>query len=621
MPFGPDQVVVGAEHQSHHSLRFRDVVWSGRRCLNPNDMSVIMGSRPATQPPEEPRSAERAAALDAYTPLLRRLAEGAAPDDGRSDLLDRALELWARPGFDTLVSLPRLRFEPFDYQVKAAHSVLGRMRGRAILADEVGLGKTIEASLVLSELRLRGLAGRALILAPPGLLAQWHEELDRKFALPSTVVGGARDWASEQRNGEAPIWVMSLAAARRSPLKDHLTSTRWDLVIVDEAHRLKNPHSASAVLLKSLRSRYLLLLTATPVENRLADLFQLVSLVAPGLLGSAQQFRARHGGGEGEELAAGVRNLTALRARTAEVMIRNRRSEVALMLPGRLAETIRVTPQEEEAELYRLVSDRVRRASREAPGTRRLALRNAQRLAGSSPAVLAPSLISLGWEDLAARARGLTGTKKTAVLLELLHRHLTRGEKVAVFTAFRQTLGYLAELFEKSGVNAAVYHGGLARRDKDQAIACFSDDIPVLLTTEAAGEGRNLQFCHVMINFDLPWNPMQIEQRLGRIHRIGQQREVQLTNLLCRGTIEEEIARLLQAKINLFELVIGELDMILGRIEDDFDFESFVFRTHAESATDAEFVARLDSFGDELARARRAGTASSETVDALVDPP
>ena len=150
-----------------------------------------------------------------------------------------------------------------------------------------------------------------------------------------------------------------------------------------------------------------------------------------------------------------------------------------------------------------------------------------------------------------------------------------------MFTAFRQTLDALAAEVARAGIAAAVYHGSLSRREKDAAVAAFAGDAPVLLSTESAGEGRNLQFCHVMINVDLPWNPMQIEQRLGRLHRVGQQHDVLLTNLVARGTIEQRILRVLETKINLFELVVGELDMILGRVDDDFDFETAdVRRTH-----------------------------------------
>jgi len=168
------------------------------------------------------------------------------------------------------------------------------------------------------------------------------------------------------------------------------------------------------------------------------------------------------------------------------------------------------------------------------------------------------------------------------------------------------------------GIAAAHYHGSLARAEKDAAIAAFAGATPVLLSTEAAGEGRNLQFCHAMVNFDLPWNPMRIEQRLGRIHRIGQRHEVVLTNLVARGTIEERLLEVLQAKINMFELVVGELDMILGRVEDDLDIEAVVFAEHVASSDDAELGARLDAVGDRLARARNAYLETRDRIDGLV---
>lgn len=562
----------------------------------------------APTPPKLP------AELAAYEPLVSRLRAGGAAGEKRSALVDEALSVWARPGFDTFMCLPRLRFEAFPYQLEAAARVLRHMQGRAILADEVGLGKTIEAALVLSELRLRGLAGRVLVLVPAGLVGQWREELERKFALPS-VVATAGTWNPPSGDGPHPVVVASLAAARRAPLRAAIAEPSWDLVIADEAHRLKNPRSASARLAGALRSRYLLLLTATPVENRLADLFQLVTLVRPGSLGSASQFRARHGA-TGDTRPA--RNVAALQLAMRDVMVRHRRSELEVMLPRRLAETVRVAPSAEEAELYRVVSDRVREQARGAAPARALALRSVQRLAGSSPWALGPGLEKLGWADLAARAAGVPVTRKAAALLEILRRHRDRGEKVVVFTAFRRTLALLDDLLAGHGLPAVAYHGGLPRGRKDAAITAFQGPEPILLSTEAAGEGRNLQFCHVMVNFDLPWNPMQIEQRLGRIHRIGQEHDVQLTNLVARGTIEERLLGVLQAKINLFELVVGELDMILGRIEDDLDFEALVFGEHVASRDDADFAARLEDVGDGLAHARRAYLESRGRTDALV---
>jgi len=557
--------------------------------------------------------------LELYRPLLERLEVTGSVLEERSVLVDEALEVWARPGFETFMCLPRLRFEPFPHQLEAAARVLRHMQGRAILADEVGLGKTIEAGLVLSELRLRGLAARVLVLAPAGLVGQWCEELERKFALPCVVASSRFDQsrtasAGGVHGGPSPITVASLAAARRDPLLGALTEPAWDLVIADEAHRLKSPRSASARLARSLRARYMLLLTATPVENRLSDLFQLVSLVRPGSLGGAREFRARHGRGDGGE----PRNVASLQLALRDLMVRHRRSEISVMLPRRLAETVRVTPCAEEAELYGAISDRVREQARGATPALAVALRSVQQLAGSSPWTCVPSLARLGWDDLSRQAAAVPGTAKAGVLLELLERHQARDEKVVVFTAFRRTLEQLAILLADRGFHAVAYHGSLSRTQKDAAITGFADEASILLTTEAAGEGRNLQFCHVMVNFDLPWNPMQIEQRLGRIHRIGQEHDVVLTNLVARGTLEERLLDVLEVKINLFELVVGELDMILGRVHDDLDFPSLVFREYVASRNDAEFASRLEVVGDDLARARVAYLETRDRIDGLV---
>jgi SNF2 family DNA or RNA helicase len=555
---------------------------------------------------------ERAEVTALYAPLLERLAGVTGIDDQHSALVEDAVGVWSRPGFDTVLSGSRLAFTPFDYQLATMQTVLRRMRGRAILADEVGLGKTIEAGLVLAELRMRGLADRALVVTPAGLVGQWGEELERKFALPTTVAarGG---W---DREADRPVVLASLAAARRDPLKSTLQGERWDVVIVDEAHRLRNPTSASGKLARALRTRYLLLLTATPVENRLQDLYELVNLVAPGLLGTAAQFRRTHGSADTGVDA--LRNVAALRARTREIMVRHRRSEVEVLLPQRLAETVLVPPCEAERAVYGDIVARIRDEARSAAPSAQMTLRSLTRLAGSSPAAVAPTLDKVGWADLAARARAIGRPRKTDELLARLRTHVERGEKVLVFTAFRHTLDALAAEVEAAGIPAVSYHGSLSRRDKDAAVAAFRDEVPVLLSTESAGEGRNLQFCHVMINMDLPWNPMQIEQRLGRLHRVGQEHDVLLANLVSRGTIEERILHVLESKINLFELVVGELDMILGRVNDDFDFESSVFSAYVAAEDDAQFAASLDDLGADLARARTDYLRTRHTFDQLV---
>lgn len=545
--------------------------------------------------------------------LLGRLVDAPAVDPVASALVDQAVGVLRRPGFDTLLSVPHLAFEPFDYQQETASTVLRGMRGRAILADEVGLGKTIEAGLIAAELRLRGLANRTLVIVPAGLVEQWRDELERKFGMATAILSG-KDRVPE--SGNQPVLLVSLAAARRDPLKTELTRTGWDLVIVDEAHRLRSPRSASGRLIRAVTARFLLLLTATPVENRLQDLYEMISLVAPGLLGTPAQFRARHAPNGADVGSPG--NLTELRARTRQVMVRHRRSEVALRLPQRLAGTVLLTSDRAEDDMYAELAERIRIEAKGASAARRMSLRSVARQAGSLPVAAAPTLAKLGWTDLAAAAEAINQPAKLRWLITKLGEYAARDEKVLVFTAFRQTLAAVSESVRAAGIDAAVYHGSMPRPDKERAIGTFRDDKPVLLSTESAGEGRNLQFCHVMINLDLPWNPMQIEQRLGRLHRVGQTDDVVLTNLACRGTIEERILHVLESKINMFELVVGELDMILGRIDEDFDFEQAVFDAFTTSEDDAAFARSMDQLGDDLAAARTTYLAERSAVDTLV---
>ena len=571
-----------------------------------------------------------------YAALIEQLAARPPVSDERSDLVEAAIGVWRRPGFDTFASVSHLPFEPFDYQLRAASVVLQRMSGRAILADEVGLGKTIEAGIVLSELRLRGLARRVLVLAPTGLVAQWGEELERKFAIP-TDVATRQGWtptAVPPSGIEDPVVLASLATARRAPLRDLLTDVDWDLVVVvDEAHRVRNPRTASSKLVRALRARFMLLLTATPVENRIDDLYHLVSLVRPGHLGTIGEFRRRHGappdrraaGPEQDREAAPavgaapkVAAVGDLRRSMRDVMVRHRRSEVSLMLPRRLAETVTVQPSEVEAALYRQIADRVRLEGRETGAGRSMALRTVLRLAGSSPKAVAPTLDRMGWTELAEVARSVPSCAKTSALGNLLRRHQAAGEKVIVFTSFRETIAQLVATADSLQLPVAEYHGGLHRRAKDAAIASFEHDVDVLVSTESAGEGRNLQFCNAMVNFDLPWNPMQIEQRLGRIHRIGQDHDVVLTNLVGRGTIEDHILDVLHTKLNLFELVVGELDMVLGRIGEEFMFEDAVFDAHVGSVDDAELLTRLERIGSDLVEARAEYAGSRAWTDDLV---
>ena len=174
------------------------------------------------------------------------------------------------------------------------------------------------------------------------------------------------------------------------------------------------------------------------------------------------------------------------------------------------------------------------------------------------------------WHALAQRWAAIGTGGKEAALIDLLRRN--PDEKKLVFVHYRETLEHLARLLAQEGFAFARFEGSLSGPDKDAAIAAFRERVPVLLCTESGGEGRNIQFCNTLINFDVPWNPMVIEQRIGRIDRIGQQREVFVFNLVTRGTLEEQILHLLEEKISMFELVVGEVGAILGGLEEDRDF-------------------------------------------------
>lgn len=320
----------------------------------------------------------------------------------------------------------------------------------------------------------------------------------------------------------------------------------------------------------------------------------------------------------GETDGAAVTNLPQLRHRMNEVMVRHRRSEVALRLPPRLADTRIVTPSAAESELYGALADRVRLDARAASSARRMTLRSLIRLAGSSPMAVAPGLDKVGWADLAEQARAIVVPAKTSALLRRVAELSAAGEQVLIFTAFSQTLDFTVRALREADVETVAYHGSLSRRQKEAAIGSFRDGVAVMVSTESAGEGRNLQFCHHMINLDLPWNPMQIEQRVGRLHRVGQTHDVFVTNLVGRDTVEEKILTVLESKINLFELVVGELDMILGRVDDEFDFESAVFNAFVESADGDQFGSRLAAIGDALSAARSNYAANRSRIDDLV---
>ena len=511
-------------------------------------------------------------------------------------------------GFDELLCLPLLHsVETFWYQIETVRKVLKQFRGRVLLADEVGLGKTVEAGMVLKEYLLRGMVDRVLILTPASMVGQWLEEMETKFDLKfgSTYDNLLR--ADPRRFWSQPRVIASIAAARRA---EHFEVLRWqpfDLVIVDEAHHLKNRNTSNWKLVDALQKRFLLLLSATPVQNSLVELYNLLTLLKPGIFSTEKDFRATY-------MTAGRPRLPANRDRMRDLMrdamIRNTRSQVDVKLPRRYATTLRLDPQPQEAECYAELSQLAHGVHRRDGTHHRLALRHLLAAAGSSPSAAAAALHRFiatnqpgdDWSTLYARYRGLGSGGKELALIDLLKRN--PGDKKIVFVHYRETLERLSGLLPSQGFALARFDGSMSGIEKDAAIAAFRDDVPLLLCTESGGEGRNLQFCNTLINFDLPWNPMAIEQRIGRLHRIGQQREVFVFNLAIRNTIEEYLLGILDEKINMFEMVVGEIGEILGELDDQQDFAEMIFDAWI-AASEKERPAAFAGIGERLVSARQ----------------
>ena len=587
------------------------------------------GLNPRTAPPK--KAPARPAAPVAASPAvadLPRLAAGfdltfdlanpdaietgggpRAEDTELFDLRGELLRLSLFEGFDELLCPPLLHgVEPHWYQIETVRKVLRQYRGRVLLADEVGLGKTIEAGMVVKEYLLRGMAERVLILCPASLVGQWRDEMGAKFGIDCATTHDPLARADPAAFWAQPRVIASIALARRKDQADILAGLDYDVVVVDEAHHLRDQGSASYRLVNSLRKRFLLLLSATPVQNSLLELYNLLTLLQPGIFKTQKEFRAAYMvPGKPREPA----NRDRLRDLMRGVMVRNTRALAALKMPRRHASTLRATPEAAEAACYDELTTLVRAAAAGGGmGEHRLSLQNLLVAAGSSPTGAAAAIERMAgrnpgdkrWSALLARVRAIpTGAKETA-LLTLLTRN--PAEKKLVFVHNRDSMAHLAGQLTRRKMPFALFSGDMSGPRKDAAVAAFRDSVPILLCTESGGEGRNLQFCNTLINFDIPWNPMAIEQRIGRIDRIGQTREVFIFNLVTAGTIEDAVLRILDEKINMFELVVGEVGAILGEVDEQQQFPTLVLDAWLQETEQA----RADAFTqieNQLLAARR----------------
>lgn len=527
------------------------------------------------------------------------------------DLVLEAIQIRFKETFDHLLCLSTLSgIASLTYQEETARKVLKTFRGRALLADEVGMGKTIEACMVLKEYMMRQMVKSVLILVPTPLVSQWREELETKFGMMffSTDDPGARSEGKAFWDHSHIVASINIAKSRKNFTA--VTGREYDLVIVDEAHHLKNKNTLNWKLVNALKKKFLLLLTATPVENNLLELYNLITLLKPGQLKTASAFKE-------EFMTRGdptdPRNRSRLKGLLDQVMIRNTRAVSNIQIPPRFAETIRISPTPHEIELYERVSELVRDINRSNGTGKKMILQHLLTEAGSSPAAVEKTLSELlGKNDLTraqqeeiravrnlTRSMGDTGKNEKALdLIRALE------DKVIIFVKYRATLDHLSGVLSWRRIPHSLFHGGMPNAKKDEAIEKFKTGRKVLVTTELGGEGRNLQFCRRMINYDLPWNPMRIEQRIGRIHRIGQEREVLIYNLCAAGTVEDYILEILDKKINMFEMVIGEIDMIIGRLRGEQDFSDIIYDIWVNSASEKERLKSFARLGSQLKRCK-----------------
>ena len=496
------------------------------------------------------------------------------------------------PEFEGLLAPEHLsHLTPLPHQLEVAKQVVENMNGKAILADEVGLGKTIEAGLILKEYMIRGLVKKVLILVPASLVTQWASELTSKFFIPAITQRKSYVWE------QCDVVISSIDTAKRSPHREIIYKQDYDLVIIDEAHKLKNNKTKNYEFVQNLKKKFCLLLTATPIQNRISEIFNLVSLLKPGHLGSETDFYNKY-----KKDSRSLDDDQYLKELVNKVMIRNRRADTGIEWTKRIVETISIEFSEKERELYDAVSSFGQ--GNAIMNKSQFSCLTLQREACSSRESVYYTLKNMLQKEendsqafhqqigqLISLVEAVDTNSKAEKALELIKEI---NDKVIIFTEYRATQVFLQWFLKQHGITSVPFRGGFKRGKKDWMRELFKNNAQVLIATEAGGEGINLQFCSHIINYDLPWNPMRLEQRIGRIHRLGQEKDVKIYNFAIKGTVEEHVMKLLYEKIHLFEKVIGELDDILTKLEFG-NIEEHLVDIFNYSSSEGEMKIKMDN--------------------------
>lgn len=587
------------------------------------------------------------------------------------------------------------------HQVEAAlFAFKSPLSNGAILADEVGLGKTIEAGILLSQFWAEG-KRRILLVMPASLRKQWSVELAEKFYLPTEILE-ARNFNKALKEGQAnpfepeepKIMICSFQFAANK--EQHLVQTPWDLVVIDEAHRLRNvykPENKTANTLRAaLHGTRKILLTATPLQNTLLELYGLVSFIDEYAFGDRKSFKSQYSRLEASQ------NYSELQERLRPFCHRTLRRQVLefIRYTDRIPLTEPFEPTTDEQTLYELVSDYLQREEINAlPSSQRtLMTLILRKLLSSSSFAIAGALNSLATklrdnliEDSSLRtkanqvieedldgalpglmeewdtedlpellsegerqsieeeiseletfrdlAEGITKNSKGSALLTALDKGFTAmrenkaAEKAIIFTESRKTQDYLLQLLQEHGYEGEItlFNGtnndpssneiyrtwkeefadtdrvtGSRTADIRQALVDhFKNYARIMIATEAAAEGINLQFCSLVVNYDLPWNPQRIEQRIGRCHRYGQKHDVVVINFLnTKNAADQRVFQLLSSKFQLFSGVFGASDEVLGSIESGVDFEKRIIQIYQKCRSSEEIESAFNELQSEL---------------------
>jgi SNF2 family DNA or RNA helicase len=441
--------------------------------------------------------------------------------------------------------------------------------GRAFLADDMGLGKTIQAIAAALVLRKVADTRRALVVCPASLKHQWRREIERACGEVAVVVEGPR----ASRLAAYRAWTDGFLVLNYELVLRDLEPIREacaDLVILDEAQRIKNWNTKTARAVKQLESRFAFVLTGTPLENRLLELHSLVEFLHPRALGPRWRLLPYHAVTEVEGRVIAYEGLDVLRSRLKGFFLRRERRQVLDQLPERTDNTFWTGMTPAQRRPYRhhasTLAKLVARRQALSPGEVRLLLKTL-----TSMRMLCNALSQYEWNEAFLRRNGegpwgaaglrALGSPKleefSSVLEDLLDESRT---KIVVFSQWermlRLTHAFVRGVLESRDLRADVFHGGLSTRRRDEVLRSFRDDpeFRVLFSTDAGGLGLNLQdSASIVVNLEVPWNPAVLEQRIGRVHRLGQRRSVQVLHFVTRGAIEERVRQVLEAKRALFD--------------------------------------------------------------------